>query len=120
MKMPKVKNVPYDDLRDLGGYIKAERKKCGLTQQELADQTGVGFRHIQNIEKGLINPSYEVLLPIVRRLGMSGDILFNQEMPKIEEESRHLLNKLAVCTDDERKFILKTVDFMVEEFLRKR
>ena len=118
--MPKGRNAPSSDLQELGRRIKAERKNCGLTQQEFAHKTEVGFRHIQNIEKGLINPSYEVLLPIVRRLGMSDDILFNPHMAKAEEESRHFLNKLAVCTDEERKFILNTLDFMVEEFLKNR
>ena len=120
MRMSKGRNAPSSDLQELGRRIRTERKNCGLTQQELADQTGVGFRHIQNIEKGFINPSYEVLLPIVRRLGMSDDILFNPHMAKAEEESRHFLNKLAVCTDEERKFILNTLDFIVEEFLKKR
>lgn len=50
---------------------------------------------------------------------MSGDIPFNPNMAKVKEESKHFLNKLAVCTDEERKFILNTLDFMVEEVLKK-
>jgi hypothetical protein len=41
-------------------------------------------------------------------------------MTKQEEESRHLLNKLAACTEDERQIILKTLDCMAEQFLRRR
>ena len=64
------------ELQYLGEQIKAERNRCGLTQQELADQAGRGLRHLQEIESGLVNPSYEVLSSIVHRLAMSGDILF--------------------------------------------
>lgn len=118
--MPKKAKVPSRDLQYLGEQIKAERIHCGLTQQGLADQTGIGLRHIQNIESGLINPSYKVLSAIIHRLGMSADILFNQEISKQDEEVKYLLNKFAVCTEEERKFLLETVDFMVEQFIRRR
>ncbi len=118
--MPKKAKVPSKELQYLGDQIKAERIHCGLTQQGLADQTGRGLRHIQNIESGLINPSYEVLSAIIHRLGMSADILFNPEISKQEEEVKRLLNKFAACTEEERQFLLNTVDFMVEQFIRRR
>lgn len=34
--------MPELDLVFLGNYIRDARKECGLTQQELADQTGLG------------------------------------------------------------------------------
>lgn len=108
------------ELQYLGEQIKAERNRCGLTQQELADQAGRGLRHLQEIESGLVNPSYEVLSSIVHRLAMSGDILFYPDIDEQEKEIRHLLNKFAACTVDERRFLLETVDFMVEQFIRRR
>jgi len=44
--------MPEDIFLHLGPRIKEAREKCGLTQQELADQTGRGLRHLQDIEKG--------------------------------------------------------------------
>ncbi len=118
--MPKKAKVPSKELQYLGDQIKAERIHCGLTQQGLADQTGRGLRHIQNIESGLINPSYKVLSAIIHRLGMSADILFNPEISKQEEEIKHLFSKFAACTEEERHFLLETLDFMVEQFIRHR
>lgn len=118
--MPRIKKTPSEALRWMGEQIKAKRVECGLTQQQLADETHRGLRHIQNIEKGLINPSFEVLLPIVRRLGMSADILFYPELKKQEAVSKQLQAQIAVCTDEERSFVLKTVDCMVEQFQQKR
>lgn len=112
--------APTKDLQYLGSQIKTERMKCGLTQQALADQAGRGLRHIQNIESGIINPSYEVLVSIIHRLAMSADVLFYPNIAKVEEETKHLLCKFAACTEDERKFLLETVDFMVEQFIRYR
>ena len=114
------KKIPSKELQYLGEQIKTERMRCGLTQQALADQAGRGLRHIQNIEGGIINPSYEVLASIVRRLAMSGDILSNPDIDEQEKELRHLLNKFAACTEAERQFLSETVDFMVEQFIRNR
>ena len=120
--MPKKqkKKAPDPKLQYLGDRIKAVRNANHLTQQALADQAGIGLRHYQNIENGLINPSYKVLSSIIHRLAMSTDILFYSDISQLEEEKNHLLIKFAVCTADERTFLLKTFDCMVEQFISRR
>ena len=44
--------MPEDVFVYLGQCLRDAREECGLTQQELADQTGRGLRHLQDIEKG--------------------------------------------------------------------
>ena len=53
--------MPEDSLKFLGRHIRAERVRCNLTQQELADQSGLAVKTVQDIEKGRKNPSYETL-----------------------------------------------------------
>jgi len=120
--MPKKqkKKVPDPKLQYLGDRIKAARNENHLTQQALAEQAGIGLRHYQNIENGLINPSYKVLSAIIHRLAMSTDILFYSDISQLEEEKKHLLSKFAACTEDERRFLLKTVDCMAEQFISRR
>lgn len=120
--MPKKRNkkVPDPKLQYLGDRIKAARNDNHLTQQALADQAGIGLRHYQNIENGLINPSYKVLSAIVHRLAMSADILFYPNISQEKEEIRHLLSKFAACTEEERRFLLNTVVCMVEQFISHR
>ena len=36
----------------IGNYIKEERKKAGLTQEEFAMRAGLGLRFIRELEKG--------------------------------------------------------------------
>lgn len=43
--------MPESKLIYLGNRIRNARKDCGLTQQELADQTGLAVKTIQDIEK---------------------------------------------------------------------
>ena len=118
--MPKKPKNPSKELQYIGDCIRDARNDNHLTQQELAEATGGGLRHLQNIEKGMINPSYEVLAPIVRRLAMSADVLFYPDITQQKKEESLLLCKFATCTEDERRFILSTVDFMVEQFIRRR
>ena len=44
--------MPEDKFTFLGRRIRAARKECKLTQQELADQSGLAVKTIQDIEKG--------------------------------------------------------------------
>ena len=53
--------MPELDLALLGIRIRNIRMECGLTQQELADQTGLSVKTIQDVEKGRKNLSYETL-----------------------------------------------------------
>ena len=54
--MKYVENIPdrvYNhDMNIIGKYIKEERKKAGLTQEELALRSGLGLRFVRELEQG--------------------------------------------------------------------
>ena len=104
-------------LQHIGAIVSGRRNEEHLTQQQLAQQTGRGLRHIQNIEKGRVNASIEVLADVIYRLGLSADVLFYPDMSKVEQQTKHLLCKFAACTEDERAFLLKTLDCIAEQML---
>ena len=54
---------------------------------------------------------------MIYRLGLSADVLFYQDMPKVEQQTKQLLCKFAACTEDKRVFMLKTLDCMAEQML---
>ena len=41
-----------DDMNKIGNYIKEERKKAGLTQEEFAMRSGLGLRFVRELEQG--------------------------------------------------------------------
>lgn len=51
-----VENIPerdyYDYMSRIGDYIKEERKKAGLTQEEFALRSGLGLRFVRELEQG--------------------------------------------------------------------
>ena len=62
-------------IKELGRRIQKARKEKGLTQQELADLSHVSLKHVQGCERGVKNPSFEVLRAFGKVLNLSLDSL---------------------------------------------
>jgi len=62
--------------KQLGENIKKVREKAGKTQEELAERAGIHVSYLSRIERGVVNPSIEVLENIAKVLKIkSSDIL---------------------------------------------
>ena len=109
--------MPKDKLSYLGNCIRQARNDCNLTQQDLADQSHVAIKTIQMIEKGKINPSYEILYPLIKRLGISVNTLFNPEISDADEEIQRFIGKFQACIPENRKILLNTLDYLAEQLL---
>ncbi len=109
--------MPVDKIKYLGACIRTARKHCGLTQQELADQSGVSVKTIRNIETGKMNPSYEILFPIINRLGLSTSDLFNLSPDEQEEEIQRFIGKFRACNRTNQLILLGTLDYLAEQLL---
>jgi len=65
-----------DTQKRIGENIKKIREKIGKTQEELAKESGIHYSYLSRIERGVVNPSSEVLESIVKALKVkSADIL---------------------------------------------
>lgn len=79
---------------------------------------GVSARHIAKIEKGQINPSYEVLATLKKRLGFSGETLFHPELEQ-DDEINQFIGKYLACSERDRKILIKTLNCLANELLCK-
>lgn len=104
-------------LKNMGQELRNARKARNMTQQQLADYTNHGLRHIQRIELGKVNPTFEMLYVLVNALGMSADPLFSPDMTDSEKEMWHLQAKLNACTEEESQMIIRTMDYLATQFL---
>lgn len=55
-------------VRTFGGFVKKARLEAKMTQEELAEQSGVDRSHISDIERGINAPSLVVLFKLARGL----------------------------------------------------
>lgn len=109
--------MPDDKLKFLGQRIREARARCDLTQQELADQTGLSIKTVQDIEAGNKNTSYETLSLLIKWLGITANSLFPSSVSVDEAELQHLLGKLQSCSPAHQKILFDTMDFLAEKLI---
>lgn len=63
----------------LGNRLKAERKRSGLTQEQLAERVGVSRAAVARYEAGEIEPSLKTLVLLADTLRVSTDRLLGRE-----------------------------------------
>lgn len=63
-----------------GKRLKQLRKERGITQEKLADMTGLSVESISNIERGVFGPKFDNLEKIAAALNMDVKILFEFEV----------------------------------------
>lgn len=109
----------YPSLEKLGASLLAARKGRNLTQQQLSDRSSISIRHIAKIEKGQMNPSFEVLYALVNNLGISADTLFFQ---RSEEDNREkeLMGVFKSLNEQDRQFVLDIVQFLSAQLLERQ
>jgi y4mF family transcriptional regulator len=54
----------------IGNYIKQERKKAGLTQEEFAIRSGLGLRFVRELEQGKETVRLDKVNQALRMFGM--------------------------------------------------
>ena len=57
-------------LSEIGAVIQSVRKENGLTQEQLADLTGISERTLRSMESGQGNPSFSAVVSTASVLGI--------------------------------------------------
>lgn len=62
----------------IGSYIRGQRELANISLRKMADQSGISATVLNDIEKGLRNPSATILTSIARALRLSAETLYLQ------------------------------------------
>jgi transcriptional regulator with XRE-family HTH domain len=65
-------------VRDLGAYIREQRKAAQLSLRTLASRAGISNPYLSQIERGLRNPSADILQRVASALRISAESLYVQ------------------------------------------
>lgn len=103
------------DAVHLGNLICSSRKHSELTQKELAKQTGLAVKTIQDIEKGRKYPSYETLIRLVARLGIPPDVVLIPKKSISVSNEQRFLEMLHSCDPGIQDILLKIMHLLIEE-----
>ncbi len=65
-------------LADVGDFIKAQREVARMSVRRLAELAGVSNPYLSQIERGLRNPSADILQQIAKALQISAESLYER------------------------------------------
>lgn len=111
--------MPNNVLPVLGEQLKKARKDRDLTQEQLAERAGLSTRHIAKIEKGEVNPSFEVLSTLVKTLGVSFDAIFDPASEQVEAELQEIAGLYRACPEQGRRLIIAAIRAMAKAMMDK-
>src|SRR5438876_2896452 len=67
---------PVERLRDLGAFIRDQRRTARLSLRNLSELAGISNPYLSQIERGLRKPSAEILQQIAKALRISAETLY--------------------------------------------
>ena len=94
------------DFRLIGNKLLNIRKKAGLTQNEVAELSGLSDRTYADIERGTVNMRLETILRICKALKITPDDILTSENVSISEQKTELINLLESCSPHEQRTAL--------------
>lgn len=65
-------------LRDVGSYIREQRRKAQMSVRKLAERAGISNPYLSQIERGVRQPSAKILKGIATALHVSAETIFAQ------------------------------------------
>ena len=101
------------------GKIKRLRKEHGMSQAKLAELTGVHKAHFSRRERGVYQPSIDLLKKVAQALNVTADYLLNDEADEItpvKVEDKSLLEKVKLSDTldpDEKGALIKIIDALL-------
>ncbi len=88
-----------DPLKDLGDYIREQRRQAELSLRKLADLAQVSNPYLSQIERGLKRPSAEILQQIARALEVSAESLYVRAGILDEDRDSNLIATIRAQSD---------------------
>ena len=110
------------DFEKIGMRIKTLRNNCNMTQEKLAEKTGLSLSHICNLENGHSKMSVESLITIADALSVSTDAILFGEISHCHDDDQYYKDFVDVmfdCTDFEKGILIENALYM-KDTLRRR
>ncbi len=102
------------NIANLGNRIQQFREARGLTQEELAIQTGISVKHISVLERGVKAPRLETFLMIANVLGVMPYELLTEHSVS-SDYLKAITEKIAPLSPEKQEKIYKIICTVAEE-----
>lgn len=93
--------------KEIGAKIREFRKRKGLTQEQLAEKTGVTFQQIQQYENGKTRLNTDKLQVIANAISVPAAAFFGDVGSSLSTEEQKLIDGFrALSSPEVREFII--------------
>jgi transcriptional regulator with XRE-family HTH domain len=99
-------------VRELGGFIREQRRHAEMSLRSLADRAGVSNPYLSQIERGLRKPSAEILQRLAEALRISAETLY-VKAGILEEDRTDLAARIEndpELTDRQKRVLLEVYE----------
>ena len=91
------------------------RKANGMSQEDLAEKTGLSANYIGMVERGEKTPSLETLIRIINALQVSADVILSDVLENgYVIKTSQLNEKLENLSEEERRRIYDVIDALLK------
>jgi len=104
--------------RELGEYIRTQRRQAQLSVRKLADLAGVSNTYMSQIERGLKRPSAGILQKLARTLEVSAESLYVQAGILDSEREPDLVTAIRAqsgLSADQRRVLIRVYESFLSE-----
>lgn len=96
--------------KEIGLAIKAERKKAGLTREQLAERIHISTRYLISIENDGQAPSFDILYMLIRTFNISIDqYIHKNNVPAQSTLRRNIYSLLEYVNENDLIIIESTI-----------
>lgn len=105
----------------IGKKLKKHRTEKGITQSQLAENTGIYQKNISDYEADLVTPSILMIKKIAEALDLSLDYLLSDDAHIIKDKRITRASKeIDKMRDEEKKYILEVIEAFIRDYKAKK
>jgi transcriptional regulator with XRE-family HTH domain len=109
--LPDVPEAIESRLRDLGAFIRDQRRSARLSLRSLSERTGISNPYLSQIERGLRKPSADILQRVARALSVAAETLYVRagilEPRERDEDLEAAINQDTTLNDRQKQALLE-------------
>jgi transcriptional regulator with XRE-family HTH domain len=115
--------MPDTDMGQLaavvGKAIARNRVAAGLTQEQVAEQLGIGNEAVSRVERGLVMPNVARLVELADVFDCDITDLLTEVSSRPSDQARHIARLLSGVSSKDREMIVEIVERLTARFVRR-
>lgn len=103
----------------VGRAIARNRVAAGLTQEQVAEQLGIGNEAVSRVERGLVMPNVARLVELADVFDCDITDLLTEVSGRPSDQARHIARLLSGVSSKDREMIVEIVERLTARFARR-